>query len=517
MIWHRTQRTRKGCDRQKTAPCVPSRRNDVISHIQSRPPLLLTYLTAGLLLIVLFVPTSARRPLHTTCATTATSSDTGSRHEQPKLKQATPAQAQQRSSSDDQYVYFMGESIFTDQFESYLQQVEFFENLPDIGKGVKGSLCRHYNFWETIGANQFILDTIKNGYIVPFNTVPPRMKMKNNKSAIKNEQFVDQSISDLLDSGCMQEVPFEPYVISPLSVAENKGSGKKRLILDLSQLNFFVEKRKDWNVAFNFFNKDCFLFKFDLKSGYHHIDICKKQISYFSFSWKNKFYCFNVLPFGLTSAPYIFTKCLRPIVKYWRNSGIDIVLYLDDGLGFGKDLQTCSNASIFIQNTLTQAGLLINKEKSIFQPVQCLEWLGLVWDSRLYSLSIPHRRIADTNDSIKFLVDRFPKFTARDLAKAVGKIISMSPVVGNVTSLMTRHIYLAIESRNHWDRFISFLFPDAVKSELQFWLQNLKKLNQKRLIQDSLPVTFVFSDASDIAAGAYTVEVNEKIFHCRSQ
>lgn len=39
----------------------------------------------------------------------------------------------------------------------------------------------------------------------------------------------------------MQEVPFEPYVISPLSVAENKGSGKKRLIFDLSQLNFFVD------------------------------------------------------------------------------------------------------------------------------------------------------------------------------------------------------------------------------------------------------------------------------------
>lgn len=200
-------------------------------------------------------------------------------------------------------------------------------------------------------------------------------------------------------------------------------------------------------------------------------------------------------------------------MKYWRNSGIDIVLYLDDGLGFGRDLLTCLNASKFVQDTLTQAGLLINKEKSIFQPVQCLEWLGLVWDSRLYSLSIPDRRIADTNDSIKFLIDRFPKFTARDLSRAAGKIISMSPVVGNVTSLMTRHIYLAIESRIHWDRFISLLFPDAVKSELQFWLQNLRNLNQKRLIQDSLPVTFVFSDASDIAAGAYTVEVNEKIFH----
>lgn len=146
----------------------------------------------------------------------------------------------------------------------------------------------------------------------------------------------------------------------------------------------------------------------------------------------------------------------------------------------------------FLQDTLTQAGLLIDKEKSLFQPVQCLKWLGLVWDSRLYSHSIPHRRIADTNDSIKFLIDRFPKFTARDLAKATGKIISMSPVVGNVTSLMTRHIYIAIESRIHWDLFISLLFPDAVKSELQFWLQSLRNLNQKRLIQDSLPVTFVF-------------------------
>lgn len=110
-------------------------------------PLLLTYLTTGLLLIVPFVPTSARRPLHTTCATTATSSDSGSRHAQPQLKQATPEQTQQRSSSDDQYVYFMGKSIFTDQFESYIQQVNFFFNLPDIGKGVKGSLCRHYRFW----------------------------------------------------------------------------------------------------------------------------------------------------------------------------------------------------------------------------------------------------------------------------------------------------------------------------------------------------------------------------------
>ena len=74
-------------------------------------------------------------------------------------------------------------------------------------------------------------------------------------------------------------------------------------------------------------------------------------------------------------------------------------------------------------------------------------------------------------------------------------------------------MYLGKSSRTHWDCFLSFLFPEPVKQELQFWAKNLNLLNQKRLACESLPVTLVFSDASDIAAGAFTVETNEKVFH----
>ena len=104
-------------------------------------------------------------------------------------------------------------------------------------------MSRHLLFWKSLGANQFIIDTIENGYVVPFTEIPPPMNIKNNTSAIKNEHFVDQSISDLLESGCIQEVPFHPWVVSTLSVAENKGSGIKRLFLDLSDLNHYVEKK----------------------------------------------------------------------------------------------------------------------------------------------------------------------------------------------------------------------------------------------------------------------------------
>lgn len=64
------------------------------------------------------------------------------------------------------------------------------------------------------------------------NKIPPWIYLKNNKSAESNSDFVSNSIGELLESGCVVQVPFRPFVVSPLSVAE--GREKKRLNLDLS-------------------------------------------------------------------------------------------------------------------------------------------------------------------------------------------------------------------------------------------------------------------------------------------
>jgi len=381
---------------------------------------------------------------------------------------------------------------------------------------VKSRLSKSIDFWEHIGASKFILNTLKHGYVIPFICTPPPMKFKNNKSAIENNVFVDEAVSELINNGCIQEVPFQPFVVNPLSVAIQK-SGKKRLILDLSELNVYVAKNKikfeDWKVALQFFERDCYMFKFDLTSGYFHLDICIEQQTYLGFSWNNKFYCFSVLAFGLTSAPYIFTKCLRPMVKYWRENGVNIVLYLDDGFGLAGGYLECKNKSDFVKLSLKQTGFLVNEGKSIFEPIQCLEWLGLIWDSKAFSLKIPERRISDTIESLEKLLKLFPYISARQLAQFTGRVISMSPVMGNVTSLMTRHLYFAIESRRSWDSRLKFSDKNFVFEELLFWSGNLCTLNQNKLLNDSLPCTIVYSDASNVAGGAYTVEMNEKVFH----
>ena len=65
----------------------------------------------------------------------------------------------------------------------------------------------------------------------------------------------------------------------------------------------------------------------------------------------------------------------------------------------------------FVKQSLVDAGFLINEEKSIFVPTQKLEWLGILWDSQLFSLSIPDRRISDLLCSITQIIDFFPVFT----------------------------------------------------------------------------------------------------------
>jgi hypothetical protein len=310
-------------------------------------------------------------------------------------------------------------------------------------------------------------------------------------------------------------VPFKPYVVSPLSVAQNRE--KKRLILDLSILNTYVIKQKvkfeDHKVALQYFQKDFYCIKFDLKSGYHHIDISKESQTFLGFEWNGKYFCFTVLPFGLSSAPYIFTKCLRTMVKYWRYNNIKIVLYLDDGLAMADSVDECYRISRFIRISLQEAGFLINFEKSVFSPVKELEWLGITWNSTKFSISIPERRIRDFENNAVQFISELPKVSARSLARVAGKIMSMHAVMGNLCKLMTKYCYMEIALRQSWGSRLNLKFSDSSIKELQFWLQNIRKYNDRKLKSTERETTLVYSDASCTGAGAYTVGLDETFFH----
>ena len=99
--------------------------------------------------------------------------------------------------------------------------------------GVKGRLSEHVSYWiEQLKAPKWIIDVIKEGYVLPLLTEPTVYRKANQKSALNNIEFVDNAVSDLVQGGYVEPVVSIPHVCSPLSVVENS-SGKKRLVINL--------------------------------------------------------------------------------------------------------------------------------------------------------------------------------------------------------------------------------------------------------------------------------------------
>ena len=192
---------------------------------------------------------------------------------------------------------------------------------------------------------------------------------------------------------------------------------------------------------------------------------------------------FSVLPFGLSSAPYIFTKCLKPIEKYWRFNGVNIALFLDDGWMIDSDRDTCTTLAASIWSDLRKAGFITNDEKSQWCPSQVCEWLGIIWNTINGTIALSERR----ENSIAIAIDRIlssdRSVSARVLASLLGRIIPGGAVFGNISRLMTRYCSISVASAQNWD--FKFYLDQYCIRELNFWKSNLKRLNC-RVVIDSL-------------------------------
>ena len=150
------------------------------------------------------------------------------------------------------------------------------DNAGNFTPNVKGRLKERLDFWKKIGAGNWVIKILSQGYALPFTSEPQPAIFRNNLSALDNTDFVTKEILDLLHSGRVRDVDFsEVHTLNSLSEADN--GEKLRLILDLRYINKFLQvpKLKCENIRLvkNLFNIGDFFFKFDIRSGYHHVDI----------------------------------------------------------------------------------------------------------------------------------------------------------------------------------------------------------------------------------------------------
>ena len=263
--------------------------------------------------------------------------------------------------------------------------------------------------WKRIQASQQVLDIIQ-GYKIQFvEESSQRFHPSTKANSAEERDLILEEINILLAKDAIEEYPMSDLCYSSNMFLVVKMSAGKRPVLNLRPLNNFVPnetfRMEGIRLLKDFLKSNYFMTKLDMRDAYYSIPIDKQSRCYLQFISEGKFYQFKVLVFGLSTAPRIFTKVMKPIVAFIWAKGILIIIYLDHILLAAPTFEECNRNTLFVIDLLESLGFRINREKSALIPSYHIPFLGFVVDSIQMSISLPIKKIFSIQSMATFLKD----------------------------------------------------------------------------------------------------------------
>lgn len=139
-------------------------------------------------------------------------------------------------------------------------------------------------------------------------------------------------------------------------------------------------------------NRGAWMVTIDLKDAYFHIDIAPEHHRYLRFTLGHDHYQFRALPFGISSAPRVFTKFMLAIISHLHSKGITVFPYIDDWLLVANSVATLSKHLKLTLHLLHSLGVQVNWSKSHLEPCQRLQFIGAIIDSTAARTFLPTDR-----------------------------------------------------------------------------------------------------------------------------
>lgn len=270
--------------------------------------------------------------------------------------------------------------------------------VPAFNNTFGGRISIHSSEWALLSQDRWVLATVASGFLIDFISPPSQSRFPPNATMnCAQRALVDLSVSALLQKGVVVETT-APGFLSGIFLIPKKIPGEWRPIINLKALNQFIVHRhfkmEGIITVRHSVRQGDWLAKLDIQDAYFTVPIRPIQTDFLQFRWRDKNYKFLCLLFGLSSAPWAFTKILRVVVAFLRRRGIRLVIYLDDILLIGTTREETSLAVQQVKDLLESLGFIISATNSIQIPTQSLEYLGLVIDTLSMRFSLSDRKRA---------------------------------------------------------------------------------------------------------------------------
>ena len=272
----------------------------------------------------------------------------------------------------------------------------------------------------------------------------------NSPSTLANQGVVAKFIGTQVNAGYMIG-PLPPHecahiTTSRLAVIPKKTPGQFRVIVDLSSShNFSVNDNLHRNLThvayasvdeaaaiMHNLGRQALMAKVDIKDAYRLIPVHPQDRRFLGISWQGAVYVDCQLPFGLASAPAIFSAVALALEWILRARGVcHMIHYLDDFLLLGPpNTQECADVLAITLHTCAELGVPLAPDK-IEGPTTSLRFLGIQLDSTSLSLSLPMDRLAELRSMLDSWASRkcIREPNCKQFQSLVGHLVHATQVV----------------------------------------------------------------------------------------
>ena len=352
---------------------------------------------------------------------------------------------------------------------------------------------------------------IKEGFRVPVSEAPPLTTMPVERPLKEFELDEIQTAVDVLVRKRavikLTNPVTTPGFYSQIFTVPKKNSTKRRVVHNLRCLNRNFLCPPPYfrliNVAQlrRLIQPREFMVSLDLADAYLHVPIHPESQHLLRFILNGQHYQWRVLPFGISWAPWLFTRITTPIRVFLQLRGISIPMYLDDLLIHKDNRQLLLRQLQFTQELLTRLGWMINLEKSDLLPVQRLQFIGGLFDTHLSRLFVPPERfhayqpllrqaLSGKCLPLRHWLQLLGHLTACQYATSRGRL-QLRPIQRFLYPLMVKQ-----------DMSARIAIPQTLRAHLEWWTVEINVLAGIP-IQDFHPQTELVTDASRMGWGAH--------------
>ena len=332
--------------------------------------------------------------------------------------------------------------------------------------------------WSLLSSDKWIHDVVHGKFLVfvsvPIQRIPPAPL----SLSFTDQKALDSAMLKFLEQGIVEScAPVDHGFLSNI-FPTIKRDGTARVILNLKELNDYVDhvhfKMDTLKDVIPLIHQNCHFMSIDFTNAYFSVYVRPEDRNWFQFTWRNSKFRFTCLPQGLTSAPRIFTKLLKPVLSHLHKLGIFVSCYLDDCIFIADSADVLISNVLYTLHLFDSLGLTVNPHKSVLEPTQEIEFLGVILNSVDMTATLTPRRKKHIKAQGSLLLNK-DVISLLELSSFIGMAVASDPAV-ELAPL--RYKYLEIIrnrelARHHGNYSSPVLLDNHARDLITWWVNNI--------------------------------------------